>query len=245
MMSKQPSNQQDSDDEANHTESIPRNKRLKTGHLQLCSERKLIIILERSQLETVKNGKDFTLLCSDKHKHLLSKSKKNADSFPRPDITHQCLLMLQDSVINRAGLLQVFIHTERNVLIEINPQTRIPRTYDRFAGLMVQLLHKMSVRAAEGHQKLLKVIKNPVSDHLPVGCRRIGTSHQAKEVVDIRSLVPDNGPIVFVVGAIAHGQVNVDYTEELVSFSNYPLSAAWAVTKICDAFESVWKVEDK
>lgn len=54
----------------------------------------------------------------------------------RPDITHQCLLMLFDSPLNKAGLLQVYVHTSNNVLIEINPQTRIPRTYKRFAGLM-------------------------------------------------------------------------------------------------------------
>lgn len=48
----------------------------------------------------------------------------------------QCLLMLLDSPLNKAGLLQIYIHTEKNVLIEINPQTRIPRTFDRFCGLM-------------------------------------------------------------------------------------------------------------
>lgn len=36
-------------------------------------------------------------------------------------------------------LFQVYIHTEKNVLIEINPQTRIPRTFKRFAGLMGKL----------------------------------------------------------------------------------------------------------
>ena len=44
--------------------------------------------------------------------------------------------MLFDSPLNRAGLLQVFIHTEKNALIQISPQTRIPRTFDRFCGLM-------------------------------------------------------------------------------------------------------------
>ena len=47
--------------------------------------------------------------------------------------------MLLDSPLNRAGLLQVYIHTDKNVLIEVNPQTRIPRTYKRFAGLMGRL----------------------------------------------------------------------------------------------------------
>ncbi|OWA55566.1 hypothetical protein BV898_19950, partial [Hypsibius exemplaris] len=44
----------DSDDESPNAQSIPRNKRLKTGHLQMCTDRKLIIVLERCQLETVK-----------------------------------------------------------------------------------------------------------------------------------------------------------------------------------------------
>lgn len=55
------------------------------------------------------------------------------------------------------------------MLIEINPATRIPRTFKRFAGLMVQLLHKYSITASESSVKLMKVIKNPLSDHLPAG----------------------------------------------------------------------------
>ena len=52
----------------------------------------------------------------------------------------QCLLMLLDSPLNKAGLLQVYIHTAKNVLIEVNPQTRIPRIYSRFCGLMGNLM---------------------------------------------------------------------------------------------------------
>jgi rRNA small subunit pseudouridine methyltransferase Nep1 len=48
----------------------------------------------------------------------------------------QCLLTLLDSPINKAGLLQVYIHTNRGVLIEVNPSVRIPRTFKRFSGLM-------------------------------------------------------------------------------------------------------------
>jgi hypothetical protein len=48
----------------------------------------------------------------------------------------QCLLTLLDSPLNKAGLLQVFIHTTKGVLIEINPHVRIPRTFKRFSGLM-------------------------------------------------------------------------------------------------------------
>ena len=54
-------------------------------------------------------------------------------------------------------LIQVYVQAANKVLIEINPQTRIPRTFDRFCGLMVQLLHKLSVRGTDAPVKLLKV----------------------------------------------------------------------------------------
>lgn len=85
-------------------------------------------------------GNSFELLNCDDHANILRKNDRDPGSC-RPDITHQSLLMLMDSPLNRAGLLQVYIHTEKNVLIEINPQTRIPRTFKRFAGLIgMQLL---------------------------------------------------------------------------------------------------------
>ena len=33
-------------------------------------------------------------------------------------------------------LLQVFVHTNKNVLFTVSPKCRIPRTFKRFAGLM-------------------------------------------------------------------------------------------------------------
>ncbi|XP_041348904.1 ribosomal RNA small subunit methyltransferase NEP1-like [Gigantopelta aegis] len=209
--------------------------------LKTSCEKRLVVILEKASLETVKIGKQFELLNCDRHKHLTKKFKKDISQY-RPDITHQCLLMLMDSPLNRAGLLQVYIHTERNVLIEINPQTRIPRTFDRFCGLMVQLLHKLSIHAADGPQKLLKVIKNPVIDHLPIGCTKLGLSFHADECVSVRDIVPKEDPVVLVIGAMAHGSVDVDYTEKNISVSNYPLSGALTCAKVCTAFEEVWGV---
>nr|BAN21000.1 nucleolar essential protein 1 [Riptortus pedestris] len=210
------------------------------GHIRN-QEKRLIIILEKAQLETVKTGHAFELLNADDHTNILKKNNRNPGAC-RPDIVHQCLLMLLDSPLNRAGLLQVYVRTESNVLIEINPQTRIPRTFKRFAGLMVQLLHKFSVRSSETSTKLLKVIKNPVTDHLPVGCVKLATSFSAKKVVKPREIVPQNDPVAIVVGAMAHGQAVPDYAEETISISNYPLSAALTCTKLCSAFEEVWDV---
>jgi rRNA pseudouridine-1189 N-methylase Emg1 (Nep1/Mra1 family) len=90
--------------------------------------RTLAVVIEAAQLDIVKAGKDHQLLNCDDHKHIIRKVGKNiADC--RPDITHQVLLALLDSPLNKAGRLQVYIHTASNVLIEVNPQIRIPRTF--------------------------------------------------------------------------------------------------------------------
>ena len=204
--------------------------------------KRLIIILERANLEVIKTKQNFELLNSDDHQNYIRKFRKNP-MLCRPDILHQCLLMLFDSPLNRTGLLQVYIHTEQNVLIEINPQTRFPRTFKRFAALMVQLLYKLSIKASNTSEKLLRVIKNPISSHLPVGCKKIGTSFKSTKLLSPKELVPeDNSPIAIVVGSMAHGQVEVDYTEYDVSVSQYPLSAALTCTKICSAFEEAWNI---
>ncbi|XP_022102085.1 ribosomal RNA small subunit methyltransferase NEP1-like [Acanthaster planci] len=215
-------------------------KIIKTLHDKHVKKR-LIVVLERSSLETVKAGKSYELLNCDRHKHLMKKFNKDPSEC-RPDITHQCLLMLFDSPLNRAGLLQVFVHTEKNVLIQISPQTRIPRTFDRFCGLMVQLLHKLSISASDGPQKLLKVVKNPVSDHLPAGCKKISTSFSAEKCVNPRDLASAEEPVVVVIGAMAHGKVDVDYAEDEFAISLYPLSAALTCAKICSGFEEAWGV---
>jgi rRNA small subunit pseudouridine methyltransferase Nep1 len=138
----------------------------------------------------------------------------------------------------------VFIHTANNVLIEINPQTRIPRTFARFAGLIVQLLHKFSVKASDSSVKLMKVIKNPVSDHLPVGCKKVLMTYGAKSVVKAAQVVPEDldAPLCVVIGAIAKGSIDVDYTEESYCIGNYPLSAALTCSKITSAFEEAWGI---
>lgn len=226
----------------------PAKKKMLKAPSKGSSSKRLIVVLENAQLESGKVGKTMELLCADKHGTFLRKNGKDPSLY-RPDITHQCLLMLLDSPLNRAGLLQVYIHTAKNVLIEVHPQTRIPRTFDRFCGLMVQLLYKLSIHASDGPQKLLKVIKNPVSDHFPPGCRKLCSSFKAQRCVNAKELVPKdeaNGsadePIVIAVGAMAHGSLNLAYTEEDVAISGYPLSAALTCAKLCSAFEESWDV---
>lgn len=146
------------------------------------------VVLEQCSLETVKTKRGFELLNCDDHGNVCRRNKRDPADY-RPDIVHQVLLALLDSPLNKAGALRVLMLTKKNVLIDVLPTTRIPRTFKRFAGLMgalaaapragevemtrlfltfadaspysaVQLLSNLRVRAADTNETLLKVVKN-------------------------------------------------------------------------------------
>ena len=159
---------------------------------------------------------------------------------------HQCLLSLLDSPLAKADRLQIFIHTQRDILIEVNPKIRIPRTYKRFAGLMVQLLQKLSISAGDFETgKLMKVIKNPVSRYLPAGAPRILMSPSAEKFVNIHDFAestPQDGPSVYIIGAMAKGVATAEYADQEICISNYSLSAACVCSKLCYAYEEMWNI---
>lgn len=189
----------------------------------------------------------------------------------------------------------LYVHTSRNVLLQINPKVRLPRTFKRFCGLMVQLLQKLSIRATNGPDKLMRVrvwgscgflltctladtswrhqqlrlsaatwpskakcqrdtaplhqvIKGPVTKHLPAGARRVGFSHSSEKLVTMSqwaaSLKDEElaSPIVFVVGGFAHGVIDNSYVDEFLSVSQFPLSAAYAISRVTNAMEARWGI---
>ena len=226
----------------NGTGKAPRIPKTKAG---LHKGKRLILFLDQAKLETIKTSHGYALLNCDDHRHLHKRYKRDpADS--RPDICHQSLLACLDSPLNKAGLLQIYLRTSKNVLIEIHPSLRIPRTIKRFSGLMVQLLHKLKIRAVDGPDCLLRVIKNPIEAHLPPGCKKYVTSNKGR-LVNPHKLVkvlPTDEPVVIAFGQMSHGTIEHDapYADECLSFSQYPLSAACAIGRCLNAFENHWGI---
>ncbi|KAH9041822.1 Nep1-domain-containing protein [Lactarius hengduanensis] len=236
---------------------LPVQAHVPRGPAALNGRRRLFVVLEQACLEAYKvsstgksrNGREgeakYTLLNCDDHQGILAKTGRDiADA--RPDITHQCLLTLLDSPLNKAGRLQVYIHTAKGTLIEVNPHVRIPRTFKRFSGLMVQLLHKLSIRGVNGPEKLLKVIKNPITDHLPVNTYKLTLSGDSQTVRLSRYLptLPETHHIAVFVGAMARGRDDfADHVvDEKIGISDYPLSASVACGKFCCALEELWDI---
>ncbi|PUZ75176.1 hypothetical protein GQ55_1G129400 [Panicum hallii var. hallii] len=205
-----------------------------------------IFMLERACLEVGKVGKTMQILNSDDHANYLRKQNRNPADY-RPDIIHQALLAIFDSPLTKAGRLQaVYVRTEKGVLFEIKPYVRMPRTFKRFCGLMSQLLQKLSITAVGKREKLLNVVKNPVTRYLPVGARKVGLSFSAEKSVNLFDYVAkssDDEPLVFVVGAMAHGKIDKEYTDDYIQICNYPLSAACCLNRICSALEQKWNIQ--
>ncbi|KGM91886.1 18S rRNA pseudouridine methyltransferase [Paracoccidioides brasiliensis Pb18] len=210
--------------------------------------KRLIVVLSNASLETYRtsaggrnpNGREekYSLLNSDEHIGVMRKMNRDI-SDARPDITHQCLLTLLDSPINKAGKLQIYIHTAKGVLIEVSPTVRIPRTFKRFAGLMVQLLHRLSIRSTNSQEKLLKTTCLPTAGRLT-----LSFDSPVVRVNDyIESLGPNESICVFV-GAMAKGRDDFadSFKDDTISISNYSLSASVACSKFCHAAEDVWDI---
>ena len=152
------------------------------------------------------------------------------------------------------------------MLIEVNPHIRIPRTFKRFAGLMVQLLHKLSIRAVNGNEKLLRIIENPITKYLPTNSHKIGRyfTFARTRSISLPSLfpcssligcpsvrlseylptIPPEKNIVVAIGAMAHGADDFAdaYVDDKISVSEYSLSASVACGKMACAIEELWGI---
>ncbi len=80
-----------------------------------------------------------------------------------------------------------------------------------------------------------------------MGCLKIGTSTQGRNMTFddyFESIELGEKPIAFVIGGVSVGNpcMGLDYIEDCLCISNYPLSAACVCSKLCFALEKRWGV---
>eukprot|EP00792_Barthelona_sp_PAP020_P002632 TRINITY_DN14173_c0_g1_i1.p1 TRINITY_DN14173_c0_g1~~TRINITY_DN14173_c0_g1_i1.p1 ORF type:complete len:235 (-),score=46.90 TRINITY_DN14173_c0_g1_i1:13-717(-) len=218
------------------------------GYDQNVDPRTVYIVLENAPIESAKVDERYQLLAKGSHDSYIRRILQKDPEEYRPDILHSSLKALLDSPLNKAGFLRIYIHTQNNAFIYVNPKLRIPRTYPRFASLMVHLLNKQRVSSTDGQDVLLKLVKSNVNEHLPPNSHRVALSFTAPDkpqnVRDYALSLPDDRPVVFVVGAMAKGHVNVDYVPQnnYISISEYPLAAYYVCNRITNAFEQKHRI---
>lgn len=149
----------------------------------------------------------------------------------RPDITHLFLLLCLDSVLNAHGQLRTIVHTRNDDILRAAPETRIPKNYPRFVGLLEDLFQKGAVP----EDKPLLTLQRGVSlekllAEFPVP--KWGFKEGGEPVNLWTEFANLRGDLVAVVGGFPHGDFRspvAKLCDRVVSIHEEPLRA-WTVT---------------
>jgi len=171
-----------------------------------------------------------TLLDSSFH-HRAMRRLPDADRRGRPDIVHFCALLALGSRAAAAGRLRLIIHTYGGEVISVAPGTRLPRVYDRFKGLMEQLLVEGAVPKDE---PLLVVEGNSLERALAdLGATRVvGLTSRGPRTTWDQLLQPGShdGRLALLLGAYPRGDLReptAAVAGEVASIADGPMEA-WA-----------------
>jgi rRNA small subunit pseudouridine methyltransferase Nep1 len=137
----------------------------------------------------------------------LARAGYQIEKMGRPDIVHNALLQVLETPLNWEGLLQVFIHTQDDYVISVNPKIRLPKNYLRFVGLIEQLFDQQRVPSnGESLLELKKstlpqLIKKVIPDRV-IGFSILGKPKPLRVVTE--SVCRFKRPMVFI-GAFPKG----------------------------------------
>ena len=188
-----------------------------------------------------KRGKkpDEVLLDSTYH-HSALKLLEDGERRGRPDIIHLCLINALESILNKEGRLRVYVHTRNDEIIYIKPETRLPRNYNRFVGLMESLFKK---KAVPKDLELLKMREGTLSELLEeIGPDGVFIMHENGNLATPKEfgerLVDYTSPAV-IIGGFPHGDFLSVVEGEKISIYKEPLMAWSVVNEVLVNYERI------
>ncbi|MBP1449500.1 MAG: 16S rRNA methyltransferase [Thermoproteus sp.] len=169
------------------------------------------------------------LLDRAKH-HRAMRGLPKAEKRGRPDIVHQSALAFQYSILNKKGFGKLYIHTLSNIIIEIESNTRLPKNYNNFIGLMEQLLKEG--RTPPRGRPLTRAEKGDLKELLDSLGGRWIVLHENGARVDPFELGRRLARSVVVVGGFPHGDFEnrwvLHRADGVFRIGDYPLDS-WQV----------------
>ena len=176
--------------------------------------------LKQIQKHAARRGKKPTEILLDQSHHGREMTRlEDGLQRGRPDIVFHSLMSILETPLCKSGNLTVHLHLQDGRIIEVNPDVRLPRNYDRFVGLFEQLLIKGQV-PVEG-TPLLNITKKSLPDlvtELKKGSSEalsiLTIENGLKTTIDSLQLkfpLEASVPVIVGVGAFPHG----DFPEDL------------------------------
>lgn len=175
------------------------------------------------------------ILLDDSKHHSAMERLKFREKRGRPDIVHQCLLLLLDSPMRKN--FEVYVHTIGGMIIKVAVETRLPRNYNRFVGLMENLFRDKVIKG--NGKNLLEIVDLKLSD-LVKGKNVVLLSEKGDK------FSPEflKGETAICIGAFAHGEFFESTLRELGNFKAVSLgresySSLYVTSKILSEYERV------
>lgn len=173
--------------------------------------------MKQIQKHAFRRGKKPTELLLDQTHHGQAMTKlSESERRGRPDITFLSLMSILETPLCKEGLLSVYLHLQDGRIVEVRSDVRLPRNYDRFVGLMEQLL--LSGRVPPKGDALLQVIAKSLGDlitDLKTGLTILAREGGQKTTIESLSrLIPADSsvPMIVGVGAFPHGDLSESTT---------------------------------
>ena len=183
--------------------------------------------------------------------HSVFKDHKERNRRGRPDIVHQFLLIGLESILNKVGGLDLYVHTRNDELITISRETRMPKNYNRYYGLFEELFKTGAVPA--GKDPLISISSEmdlkKVIDHVLTRRESMRSEvmlmHQAGKPVTPYSMISEilseeEGPLhlIVVIGGFPSGDFRSDVSQIPRQYSIFEEELkAWSVEmEILSAF---------
>lgn len=161
----------------------------------------------------------------------------------RPDIVHTTLLVVMESILNKEGRLQVWVHTQDDRVIWIRPDTRLQRAQHRFFGLLEDLLVSGRVPSVEKGDALMSVkdgmslsaLLEEIAPHHVLLFDEHGDTHPIEAIATEGAGVDDR--VAAVIGAYPTGPLRSDLSGltvpvQSVSLGPEPLTAWTAAAEL-------------
>ncbi|EQD44517.1 Ribosomal biogenesis, methyltransferase, EMG1/NEP1, partial [mine drainage metagenome] len=126
-----------------------------------------------------------------------------------------------ESILNKVGQLELFIHTREDKVITVNKETRIPRSFNRFSGLIEDLFEKRKIQS--GRVTLLEMIDSTLMDFIfSRGMANVRVFSPAGKKSTVSEAVGDEVATTMIIGGFSGGNFRSNLDDLGNQFSIYP-----------------------
>jgi len=208
-----------------------------------------IKIFQHYSLKKIRNsGKRPTDILLDRTLHhfaITSSNLEQGQKRARPDILHIILLTILATPLFKYNHLKVFVHTINNQVIKVGDNVRIPKSYSRFEGLMLDLIKNRKIISKDGvlllelneNLNFSRLLKEYIEPDITIGLSIEGNFNNFESISN--ELYRYKNPCI-VIGGFAKGHFSKDIEsclEKKYSISNFSLEAHVVTSRILYEYE--------